>query len=226
MDDSTLGAPARTGQNSHENPAQTQHDLTGKVFTRLTVLERLAGSPIKYLCVCTCGNHKNIRGGALISGATKSCGCLSKEIRTATSTVHGQYSTSEYRAWANMWGRCICTHNTQYHRYKDRTPPEEWKDFTVFFAHVGPKPSPKHSLDRIDNDKPYGPGNVRWATANEQQNNTSKNRWVTYQDKTQTLEQWCRETGLKFSTLRARLDRGWSVEKALTQPANHRYNHH
>lgn len=89
----------------------------------------------------------------------------------------------------------------------------------MFLAHIGPKPGPEFSLDRIDNEKPYGPGNVRWATVKEQANNKSNIQRFTYAGKSQTAVQWAAETGLNLGTLRSRLNSGWSVEKALTTPS-------
>ena len=198
------------------------NDLTGKVFTRLTVLKRtLNKSPRHplYLCQCICGNQKEVLGSGLISGGTQSCGCLNIEQRSKTHTTHGLSKTPEYSAWCDMWKRCTNPKNKRYAQYKDRTPPEGWKDFIVFLAEVGPKPSPKYSLERIDNDKPYGPGNVRWATNIEQSNNRSNNRLVTYLGKTQTLGEWSRETGLSQATLSYRMRVGWSEEDMLTKPA-------
>lgn len=196
-------------------------DHTGKIFGRLTTVKRVGGTPTKYLCSCTCGNSTEVVFFRLSSGATKSCGCLAAEMVSARKTTHGMSLTPEYVAWGSMWSRCTDVNNHAYAAYKDRRPPEEWRDFTVFLAHVGLKPSPEHSLDRVDNDKPYGPGNVRWATHKEQCNNTKANRLITYNGKTQTMTQWARDVGLNPRTLKSRLNSlGWSIEKALTTPVS------
>lgn len=193
-------------------------DLTGKVFHRLTVLARVGGNPIKYRCLCDCGVTKEVMGKLLKNGKAKSCGCLKSESAKLKATKHGEYGTPEYVAWISMWGRCTNQNNHKFQEYKDRAPPDEWRDFEVFLACVGKKPSPSHSLDRIDNNKPYGPGNVRWATRIEQQNNTSANRLVTLNGNTKTITQWCVEHSLLYVTVKMRLRRGWSLEKALTAP--------
>lgn len=190
-------------------------DLTGQTFTRLSVIKRLGGKYTKYLCLCSCGNSKAIVGADLTSGNTRSCGCLALELASERAT-HGQRASLEYTAWAGMWSRCTNLNHPKYPTYKDRAPPVEWRDFAVFLAHIGPKPRPEFTLDRIDNDKPYGPGNVRWTSAEVQANNRSNVRRFTYGGKTQTAVQWAAETGLSLGTLRSRLNSGWSVEKALT----------
>lgn len=87
---------------------------------------------------------------------------------------------------------------------------------------MGERPSTKHSLDRIDNNIGYNPANCRWATAKMQNCNTRNNHWITFRGKTKTLTDWARETGFNETTLSARLQRGWSVEKALTAPLDNR----
>lgn len=195
-------------------------DLTGKIFTRLTVVKRLGGRPTRYLCVCSCGNVKSIEGTLLTRNRTRSCGCLAIELRSVNNSTHRKSTSSEYRAWARMWSRCTNPNDDHYLAYKDRTPPKEWRDFAVFYAHIGPKPSPELSLDRIDNERPYGPGNVRWATDVEQNNNRSNTRLVTFRGETQPITYWAKKTGIRLSTLHDRIGRyGWSAERALTTPA-------
>lgn len=127
-------------------------------------------------CVCHCGNEIVVSGGALHSGNTKSCGCLHADVAAAGSK-HGMYGSAEYRAWAAAKQRC---HNPKDRRYADYggrgiTMCDEWRDdFAAFLKYIGPRP-PGHSLDRFpDNDAGYAPGNVRWATSSEQQNNRRK----------------------------------------------------
>lgn len=94
----------------------------------------------------------------------------------------------------------------------------EWmNDFPAFFAHVGPRPSLEHSIDRIDNDRGYEPGNVRWATPKEQGRNKRVNRLVTHDGETLTVPEWSERTGVGRSTIRERLKHGWSVSNALTK---------
>lgn len=108
----------------------------------------------------------------------------------------------EYDAWKNMWQRCTNPNNPAYIEYKSRRPPEEWRDFKVFFEHVGSRPSPKHSLDRIKNELPYGPGNVRWATKKVQANNTSRTIYLSDGMEVRPLFEWTEIKSVKRDTLR------------------------
>lgn len=92
-------------------------------------------------------------------------------------TSHGMSRTPEYRAWLNLIQRCENPREKDFHHYGGRgiSVWPEWRaSFAVFFTAVGRRPSPRHSLDRIDNDRGYEPGNVRWATQSEQMRNTSR----------------------------------------------------
>jgi hypothetical protein len=130
---------------------------------------------------------------------------------------------SEYDAWHAMKQRCFNPRHKQYDHYGGRgiTVCEEWWDFEAFFRAMGPKPSPSHSIDRINNNDGYRPGNCRWATQHEQNLNTRQNRYLTYNGKTQTLDAWCTELGIKRGTIDSRLCMGYPIERVLS-PANHR----
>jgi hypothetical protein len=93
-----------------------------------------------------------------------------------------------------------------------------WDSYDLFLADVGRKPSPKHSLDRIDVNGNYEPGNVRWATEQQQQRNRSTNRLITYGGTTRTLVEWAEAVGLPSKRIHARLAKGWTVERALSAP--------
>ena len=134
------------------------------------------------------------------------------------SCTHGASYSPEYKAWVGMLDRCSSTHVSYYSRYKNRgiTVCAEWKQsFIRFLADVGHRPSPAHSLDRIDNEGHYTPCNVRWATRHEQANNTRTNRRVAWRGRVQTIAQWSRELNICDGTLRKRFQLGWSVERAF-----------
>lgn len=154
-------------------------DLTGKTFGRLVVIERAAnrGKEPGWLCQCVCGNQRIVRSSSLKSGMTTSCVCYRKELLTKRNLKHSHSHrgrlTPEYRSWIAAKDRCF---NPKRRRFKDYggrgiTMCQKWRDsFEAFLAHIGPR-SPGLTLDRVDNNKNYEPGSVRWATPKEQRNN-------------------------------------------------------
>jgi len=125
----------------------------------------------------------------------------------------------EFRSWAMMRERCLSLANHAYKDYGGRGIMicERWSKFENFFTDMGPKPSRKHSIERIDNNKGYEPGNCKWATALEQANNKRNNVFLTWDGETRTTAEWSRHTGISTQLLWHRLNTlGWSVERALT----------
>lgn len=135
--------------------------------------------------------------------------------------THGLTRTPEHRIWINMRSRCTNPQDENYKNYGGRGIGVcvRWIKFENFLVDMGPRPTPRHSLDRKNNDKGYYKRNCRWATRREQQNNLRSNRLITYKGKTQTLAAWAREVGKLSRTIKYRLDvLGLSVEEALTLP--------
>jgi hypothetical protein len=204
-------------------------DLTGKKFGRLTVVclsERSKHGINYWECHCSCGNTKISKLGDLRSGRINSCGCLRKEITKQLNKSHGKSKTAEYRTWKNMIGRCTNPSRPDFKYYGERGIEVYvgWvESFSAFYEHIGQKPTPKHSIDRIDNNLGYIPGNVRWATQTEQTNNCRSNHYVTYCGETKTLAQWAKYLGVTMHMIRNRIKRGWSIEKALTEPFQYHY---
>jgi hypothetical protein len=152
-------------------------DLTGQSFGRLIVIERAekAGhDEAHWMCACSCGQTKVILGNSLRRGVTTSCGCRARQVHRARLLKHGGKGTAEYRTWRAMKNRCLNPNSQDYENYGGRGIAicPEWRgDFGAFLAHVGLRPGSGYSIDRIDVNGNYEPGNVRWATASEQRRN-------------------------------------------------------
>lgn len=205
-------------------------DLTGKTFGRLVVIERAPtiyynrGSAVPWLCRCSCGNEKLILGGCLARGGTISCGCFLNEHRGQHRLTHGYASkkvrSSEYHTWCSMKGRCLNKDDAAYPNYGGRgiAISKEWAEsFLSFLKDMGPRP-PNTSLDRIDNNKGYFPGNCRWASRVIQNRNTRRNTMITVRGVTLSLPEWAERTGIKNATIQARLYAGWTAEKSIDTP--------
>lgn len=126
-----------------------------------------------------------------------------------------------YRAWVNIKTKCYNRNSPQYGFYGARGIGicKEWRyNYRAFWEYVGCRPTPKHSLERIDNNRDYEPGNVRWATAIEQCNNTRRNVQVTINGRTQTLAEWCRELKFNYATALNRRHKGWKDEELFIPP--------
>lgn len=134
---------------------------------------------------------------------------------------HGQTHIPEYAVWGAMKGRCLNPSDPGYRLYGGRgiTVSESWKDFLNFLHDMGNRPTPQHQLERIDNDGPYSVENCQWATATEQGRNKRTNHLVAFQNETLPLIAWEERTGLSASMVSRRLKRGWSIERALTEPS-------
>jgi len=156
-------------------------NLKGRKYGRLEVVRRVTNSKsrhARWLCQCECGCVKTVRGGHLRKGATQSCGCLNRELSSERKITHGLRHDPLYRLWNNVKDRTTNPNNPKYQHYGGRgikMHPKWLEDVESFIKYIlnalGPKPSPKHTLDRIDNDEDYVPGNLRWATASQQLKN-------------------------------------------------------
>jgi len=144
-------------------------DMTGQRFGQLIVIKKISYDStqgIHWECQCDCGTIKIIRSDHLRKGLIKSCGCLRR--------THGDSNSVEWNIWRYMKDRCTNPKCTNWKNYGGRGIKvcNEWlNDYSAFLSHVGRRPSSEHSLDRINNDRNYEPGNVRWAMKWEQNSN-------------------------------------------------------
>jgi len=151
-------------------------DRTNQTFGRLTVISQSGSAKggASWRCRCSCGNVVIVSASNLTTGNTKSCGCLGRENALTHGHAAHQRTTPEYRAWLNMKTRCYNSKNNQWENYGGRgiSICERWlHSFVNFLNDIGRKPNPELTIDRINNDGDYEPGNVRWATLSQQRQN-------------------------------------------------------
>lgn len=207
-------------------------DLTGQRFGRLLVLG-YAGctDEARWNVRCDCGVLKTVGGKSMREGGTVSCGCYHRERtgligRTRNVRHHGAHRgrfESEYIVWSGMLTRCNCPTQPSYPRYGGRgiSVCERWSGrdgFAHFRVDMGLRPSPRHSLDRIDNDGNYESGNCRWATASEQAMNRRTAHIIEANGVRRHIGEWANELGVSVTTIYGRLRRGWSPALAVTTP--------
>lgn len=184
--------------------------MIGKQFHYLTVIKELeriyykTTSTKQYLCKCKCGKEIKSTPSNLNRGATKSCGCWKKESAKNINRTHGMSKSPEYQIWAGMVKRCYNKNHKDFHIWggKGITVCDSWlHDFAQFYADMGKRPSPIHSIDRIDNNKQYMPENCRWATPKEQAFNTEKTHKVEYQGQLVSLRNFANLANLDYYAL-------------------------
>jgi hypothetical protein len=155
------------------------NDITGKVYGKIKVLSFLGVKNGKsyFSCLCECGVTKSILGNSLNSNRIVSCGCFGRSARLKASTTHGMSYRSEYNIWNKMVSRCYNINDQSYKYYgarKIKVSPVWRGSFTRFLSDMGTRPSKKHSIERINNNKGYSKNNCKWATKSEQAINTRK----------------------------------------------------
>lgn len=153
-------------------------DLSGRVFGRLTAIDCWSYKRYMYTwkCLCSCGSECFVSRTHLLSGHTKSCGCIRSETSRAKATTHGLADSPEYRIWSAMKKRCSSPRDAGWKNYGGRgiSVCESWIKFENFFSDMGHRP-PGLMLERINNDGNYEPSNCKWATRSEQMKN--RHRW-------------------------------------------------
>ena len=201
-------------------------DLTGQKFGRLTVIKRVKNQnktrSAYWLCQCECGNTTVVSSPNLKNKHAMSCGCLQQESRLTHSIKHGLSKTRLYKIYLGMKKRCYNKKYFQFQHYGGRGIKicDEWLDnFMNFYNWAMTNGyTDELTIDRIDVNGNYEPSNCRWVTPHQQSNNTRTNRLITYNNKTHTMAEWAKITGLTYSAIQHRLDRNWSIEKTLTTP--------
>ena len=206
-------------------------DLTGQRFSRLEVISRAEnhGRRTMWNCRCDCGNEVVVRAENLRSGNSKSCGCL--RIENHPRTANGWSHTRLASIFGGMKQRCYNSKNPEYYLYGGRGIKvcEEWmSDSNSFYSwaldhgYVEDSTQTERSIDRIDVNGDYCPGNCRWVDSYTQANNTRRNIYYEFNGYKHTLTEWSRIVGIKHGTLYNRINKlGWSLEEALTLPTSH-----
>ena len=216
---------------------------TGQKFSRLLIVDEFKDGKIRRVKVlCDCGNTKVLAKSKVVSGETRSCGCLASEsardsinkIRetrvlseearsrmggeTRFNKKHGMKGSPEYSVWNSMISRCENPSSSSYENYGARgiSVCPEWREsFEAFFKDMGERPSKEHSIDRVDNDGDYTPRNCRWASRRQQHLNKRNTVWVEYRGGKIQATELARELGIKPDTFLARLRRGFSIDEAV-----------
>lgn len=198
--------------------AKNRLSLIGQQFGQLTVVAFSHVNPKRqetwWTCTCICGKSKTTVGYSLTSGLVQSCGCLHKARTSTANTKHGLSNTAEYRIWKDMWKRCTNPNHKSYERYKLRTPGMRWGDFENFLFDMGPRPTPRHSIERLKNEEAYSAQNCVWATPIEQARNRSNVHKVQFNGAVMSLSEACEKAELKHTTIYQRIRKGQTVEQA------------
>lgn len=197
-------------------------DLTGQKFNRLLVLVyagKSANNSFQFLCRCDCGKEIVTRGCHLKNGFVKSCGCYRREASAAKgrlSIKHGQCFTPAYSSWSAMKFRCSNPNHRAYPQYGGRGifVCDRWIVFENFLADMGERPMGR-TLDRIDNNRGYEPGNCQWSTHKEQSRNRGVNHRIELNGTSLSIAEWSEKTGINYSTIKERVRRGWSASRCL-----------
>jgi hypothetical protein len=210
--------------------SHNKRDLTGQVFGVVTVVREVSPKlfpsgceKARVLAECECGTMFVVLSSSLTTGNTKSCGCKAKRLLSERSKTHGLTGTRVYRIWQGMLNRCRNENIVGHHNWGGRgiTVCEEWKEFESFLADMG-HPPVGFSIERINNDGNYEPGNCKWATRTEQSRNRRTNRIITFNGESLCLKAWADRLKMDQASLSERLSK-WPIHAALTKPKEHRH---
>lgn len=199
-------------------------EVLGKKFNRLEVTG-LVGSDGKATIVafrCDCGVEGEAPMWRIASGAKRSCGCLRREKTVARNTSHGLSHLPEYKVWINIHSRCYNPEVGCFNRYGAtgiHMSPEWEASFEAFYRDMGPRPSPEHSVERVNNLLGYSGENCVWATKVEQARNKRSNVNYTVSGVTKTLKEWASDVGLDYHAAYWRHQQGWPIDRILSTPS-------
>lgn len=205
-------------------------EITVKVedkFNKLTIKDMFYyNGKVHCKCECDCGTIvPRVLLRSLLTGNTKSCGCLNKKLTIERNFKHGDKTRNSHNRLYNIWNdmnrRCSNPNRKGAKNYvnKEITVCEEWKDFDKFkIWALNNGYSDDLTIERKNNSLGYNPENCTWILKSEQSKNRTTNHYITFNNETKTLTDWAKEKNIKRTTLNSRLRRGWSIEKALTTP--------
>lgn len=192
----------------------------GKRFGKLEVFgtfykPNAKGRRLWFICRCDCGKTRQCSKSDTVrldKRAIKSCGCDKIVYKK-----HGLYKLPEYKIWKDVRKRCQNQKSGAFKNYGQRgiTLDPRWNDFFVFIENMGQRPSPKHTIERHNNDGAYSPENCSWQLRSVQNNNKRNNRYIFFKGKKFTLAQLSVECGVNYRTLMKRLNYGWPIEEAV-----------
>lgn len=193
-----------------------EEEFNGLVFFELTSIKK-SNSKNKFGTMwwfkCSCGKVFERLAYPVFKGYVKSCGCLRRASK------HGISNTSFYKVVKCICARCKNPNNPRWSSYGGRgiTIYEPWaKNPKLFLEALGPPPDENLSIDRIDNNKGYFPGNVRWADRKTQQRNTRRNHFIEFNGETKCIAEWAEYFGITPACLETRIKRKWPLERAMT----------
>lgn len=201
------------------------HNITGMVFGYLTVLglgesvtNRSGNTCYKWFCRCSCGKVAVVRSTNLKSGNTTSCGCFRVKVSTDRVKTHSKSSSATYSTWSSMISRCTNKNEFSFKNYGGRgiSVCSRWlNSFESFLMDMGERP-PGCSIDRMDNNGNYEPGNCRWSTDVEQCRNKRSNKLITCHGEIKCLADWLDVFNLSRCIYEGRIRRGWTDVEAIT----------
>lgn len=197
-------------------PAKDCTNYSGRRFGRWTAIKFVTTA--RWLCKCECGVERVVSLLSLKSGKSKSCGCIWREVMKSVHSTHGMYGHPSYRTWKNINARCGNKNHSDYHIYGGRgiVVCERWKnDFAAFYEDFGKThPGPGWSIDRIDVNGNYEPGNVRWANAKQQAMNQRRTQVFNFNGREVNSRELGELLGVSHSTISKRV-RLFGKESAL-----------